>query len=102
MKNWAIRNIQDWANNFVRDLKSIRALWNFLYLALYVFLCVWAALYYAKDSLNTAIVTTGSIVSAIFAAYVWSTTKEKELYSRPISPISIPEKPHKNEEGASD
>jgi hypothetical protein len=100
--NWCHREFRETADNLMRDMRSMRALFNYLYLFLYIFLCVWAAVNYAKDSLNTAIVTTGGIVSSIFMAYVWGTTKEKEFGQRPISPISRPEKPHENEEGASD
>ena len=79
MNKWIVRQIGDWFDNFARDLRSLRALWNYLYLCLYMFLCVWAALYYGKESLNTAIVTTGGLVSAIFTGYVWSKTKEKAM-----------------------
>ena len=99
--SWFHDEIHRFANNLMKDLRSLRALFNYVYLLLYVFLCVWGALYYAKDSLNTAIVTTGSIVSAIFAAYVWSTTKEKEIGARTVSPISKPVT-HEDEEGAAD
>lgn len=75
--DWAHDEFQDSATNFMRDMKSMRALWNYLYLALYIYLCVWAALYGDKDTLKVAIVTTGGLVGTIFTAYVWSTTKEK-------------------------
>lgn len=105
ISDWCYDETRQFATNLMVDLRSLRALFNYVYLLLYVFLCVWAALFYAKDSLNTAIVTTGSIVTGIFAAYVWSTTKEKESGLRQISPIAIPQpqkRPHENEEGASD
>ena len=79
---WASRESGEFAANLSRDLRSLRSLFNILYLALYMFLCVWAALYYAKECLNTAIVTTGGLVSAIFTGYVWSKTKERELEHR--------------------
>ena len=100
--SWCHKEFQRFANNFMDDMRSLRALFNYAYLLLYIFLCVWAALYYAKDSLNTAIMTTGGIVGSIFTVYVWSTTKEKAMGAKPLSPISLPEKPHENEEGASD
>lgn len=66
----------DLAQNLVRDFKSLRALWNALYLALYVFLCVWTALNY-PEHLSTAITVTGGVVSVIFSGYVLSKTYEK-------------------------
>lgn len=83
MKEWLTRHAKDWAENMARDIKSFRVIWNTIYLALFAFLCIWAALYYPNTSLNTAIFTTGGIVSAIFTGYVWSTTKEKEFQNRP-------------------
>ena len=89
--SWMHREFLRFINNFMDDMRSMRALFNYAYLLLYMFLCVWAAIYYAKTSLNTAIVTTGGIVGTIFSAYVWSTTKEKEMGQLPISPISKPQ-----------
>lgn len=66
----------DLAQNLIRDLKSLRALWNALYLALYVFLCVWTALHH-PEHLATAITVTGGVVSVIFSGYVLSKTYEK-------------------------
>ena len=66
----------DLAQNLVRDFKSLRALWNALYLALYVFLCVWTALNH-PEHLSTAITATAGVVSVIFTGYVLSKTYEK-------------------------
>lgn len=66
----------DLAQNLIRDFKSLRALWNALYLALYVFLCVWTALNH-PEHLSTAISVTGGVVSVIFSGYVLSKTYEK-------------------------
>jgi uncharacterized membrane protein (DUF485 family) len=66
----------DFAQNLIRDLKSLRTLWNILYLSLYVFLCVWTALYH-PEHLSTAITVTGGIVSVVFAGYVLTKTYEK-------------------------
>jgi len=66
----------DLAQNLIRDLKSMRALWNVLYLALYVFLCIWTALHY-PEHLGTAITVTGGVVSVIFSGYVMSRAYEK-------------------------
>lgn len=107
-----LRSILDWlhsefrhtANNFMRDMRSMRALFNYIFLLLYIFLCVWAALYHAKDSLNTAIAVTGGIVSSIFTVYVWSTTKEK-MAKRALMPAPASDAPQPasdSEDGGSD
>lgn len=75
--SWIGREGGEFADNLSRDMRSMRALWNIIYLALFAFLCVWAALYHAQNSLNTAIVTTGGLVGTIFTGYVWSKTVEK-------------------------
>ena len=100
---WCHREFAEFAGNFMRDMRSMRALWNYVYLGLYAFLCVWAALYYAHDSLNTAIMTTGGLVGTIFTAYVFSTTSEKMQAARlnikrPDIDAPVPE----NEDGVSD
>ncbi len=66
----------DLAQNFIRDLKSLRAAWNYVYLALFVFLCVWVALHH-PEHLSTAITVTGGIVSVVFTGYVLSRAIEK-------------------------
>lgn len=99
---WAHREFRDFSNNLMRDMRSLRALFNYVYLFLYVFLCVWAALYYGKDHLGTAIMTTGTIVGTIFTVYVWGTNKEKEMGVKPLSMAPPPKKPEAGEEEASD
>ena len=66
----------DIIQNILRDLKSLRAMWNWLYLALYVYLCIWVALHH-PDHLGTALTVTGGIVSVVFTGYVFSKTYEK-------------------------
>ena len=74
--DWTHEQTRHSANNFMRDFRSLRALWNWVYLALYCFLCIWTALYYPQ-ALITAIITTGGIVGTIFTMYVYSTSQEK-------------------------
>jgi hypothetical protein len=66
----------DFAQNVARDIKSLRALWNWLYLALYAWICVWAVLHY-PETISTAITVTGGVVSVIFTGYVTTKTYEK-------------------------
>jgi hypothetical protein len=100
--SWCHNEFRETANNLMRDMRSLRALWNWLYLALYIFLCVWTALHYGKEHLGTAIVTTGGIVGTIFTVYVWSTTREKAMQHEEKMAAAEAEKPHEDEEGASD
>lgn len=67
----------DFIQNIIRDLKSLRAVWNYFYLALYAFLCVWTAFKH-PEHLSTAITVTGGIVSVVFTGYVLSKTYEKK------------------------
>lgn len=74
---WFSRIVKsDFAQNLSRDFKSLRALWNWFYLALYAWICIWAVLHY-PDSINTAITVTGSVVSVIFTGYVATRSYEK-------------------------
>jgi hypothetical protein len=66
----------DLAQNLIRDLKSMRALWNWIYMALYVWICVWSVLRH-PDTIPTVITVTGGVVSVIFSGYVLSRTYEK-------------------------
>lgn len=60
----------DFIQNLIRDLKSMRSLWCYVILALFVWECIWLVLYEAQSCGNTIIVTTGGIASWIFSNYV--------------------------------
>lgn len=77
--SWLLRHARDFAENLARDLKSLRALWNWIYLALYCWITCYLTLYHAESCGSAAIYTTGGIVSSIFAAYCWSSYSEKKL-----------------------
>jgi len=66
----------DLAQNLVRDLKSMRALWNWIYMALYAWICVWTVLHH-PDAIPTVVTVTGGVVSVIFSGYILSRTYEK-------------------------
>ena len=66
----------DFARNVARDMKSLRALWNWIYMALYVWICVWTVLYH-PNAISTVVTVTGSVVSVIFTGYVMSKSYEK-------------------------
>lgn len=66
----------DLAQNAIRDLKSLRALWNWIYMTLYVWICVWSVLHY-PEAVTTIVTVTGGVVSVIFSGYVLTKTYEK-------------------------
>jgi len=65
----------DLIQNFMRDLKSLRALWNWIYMALYVWVCVWTVLYH-PEHIPTVITVSGNVVGIIFTGYVLSKAYE--------------------------
>lgn len=68
----------DFVQNLIRDLKSIRAFWNYIIMALYVWASVWLVLYDAETCGNTVIITTGGVVVSIFTNYVWSSRLDRQ------------------------
>ena len=66
----------DFVKNLMRDIKSLRALWNWVYMALYVWICVWTVLYH-PDAIATVVTVTGGVVSVIFTGYVLTKTYER-------------------------
>jgi hypothetical protein len=104
---------------FIHDLGSLRALWNYLFLALYTWIIVYGVVRYGHDCITTAINTTGSLVGWVFVHYVWSGHMDKRLSSQfPIpgtsgyvgeapvgdadNPAVAPESPKDNADQASD
>lgn len=95
---WLVDEVMDFFQNMVRDIRSLRSLFNWIYLMLYVWLVWYGATRY-KECIPTAINATAAIVSAIFAGYVWSKSKDKELEIK--NEIAKP-KENPEEDGASD
>ena len=62
---WCIEHTADFAENFMRDMKSLKALFNYLFLLLFVWVVVWLVLYHADACGNTVVVTVGGVVTAI-------------------------------------
>ena len=89
------------AQNFSRDIKSLRSLFNWIYLILYVWL-VWYSVTRYKESIPTALTCTASIVSVIFSGYVFSKTYEKKNKDLTYAENTGNTQPPKNETGASD
>jgi hypothetical protein len=62
----------------MRDMRSLKALWNWLFMALFTWECIWALLYDAETCGTTVITCTATLVGAIFTNYVWSSYFEKK------------------------
>ena len=74
--HWLADEVIEFFQNLSRDLRSIRSLFNYVYLILYVWLVWYGATHY-KESINTAIMSTATLVGAIFSGYVFSRSYEK-------------------------
>ena len=67
----------DFIQNYIRDLKSLRSLWNWIIGILYVWMCIYSVLYY-ESAVGTVVTVTGGLMSVIFTNYVWSSYLEKK------------------------
>lgn len=65
MSEW----IQKLITEMGKDFTSLRATWNWIYLALYVFLALYGA-FKVPQSFSTIISVTGGVVSVLFTNYV--------------------------------
>ena len=74
--DWLLKNVIDFFENLARDVKSLRASFNHIYLLLYIWL-IWYSVTHYRESASTAITATAAIVSAIFGGYVFSKSYEK-------------------------
>lgn len=93
-KSWAVIQGRDVLENLMRDLKSLKALWNYMFLALYTWVCCYCVLYHAETCANTVIMTTGGLVGTIFTGYIWASNKEKQATGKfPAYVESTPRKP---------
>lgn len=60
-----------------RDIYSLRAAWNHIYLGLYVFLALFGALK-VKEAFPTIVTVTGGVVSVLFTNYILSKKDESK------------------------
>jgi len=63
---------------FVKDLHSLRVVWNWVYLSLHVWTSIWLVLFYAEKCGNTVLTINGGLISVIFTGYVVTTYLEKK------------------------
>ena len=81
----------------VSDLQSHRSVWNYIYMALYVFIALWLTIFYGRETGATVIISTAGVVTGIFTNVVWSKTYEKKNKEPDNEP-----KPTPGENGAAD
>jgi len=67
----------DIIQNIVRDLKSLRALWNWI-IGIFFVWCCWYSMTHYPASANTIVITVGGVFSAMMTNYVWSHHMEKK------------------------
>ena len=87
--------------HFLADLSSMRAIWNWIVLVLFV----WAAIYMILTNPmvhGTVITVLGGVAAAIFTNYVFSTTWERVKGIRGPEMPTGGDKPPASEEGAAD
>lgn len=81
--SWGCTEANDTIRHLARDFRSMKALWNWLFLALYVWICVYLVLKYAAICGNTVVTATSAIVISIFTNYVWSNYMVKKNIDGP-------------------
>lgn len=67
----------DLVQNYIRDLKSLRAVWNWICGILFLW-CCWYGMTHHPDSANTIIITVGGVFTGMMTNYVWSSHLEKK------------------------
>lgn len=92
---WLKKEVSDFFNNFSRDVKSLRSVLNWIYCLFYLWVVVYC-ITHNPSSMDTAIATTGGVVSIIFTSYVASKSYEKVRMK-----IDVPKK-QVDEDSASD
>ena len=76
--SWVHCEFRESAENFMRDLRSMSALWNWLFMILYAGIIIYLVRFHGTTCGNTAIMTTGGIVTAIFTNYIWGEFMKKK------------------------
>ena len=78
------------AQNMLHDLKSLRSLWNYAFLSLYVWVVSYLVLYHAETCGNSVVYTTGGIVASVFTNYCFFSHADKKLN---VTPVVTPDQP---------
>lgn len=98
---WLEKQIIDHAEHLSRDGRSLRVILNWVYCIFYLWL-VWYGVTHYKECLNTAIVSTSTLVAAIFTGYVFSKSYEKGKLAETLKSNQPVQPPTPEEDGASD
>ncbi|MBI4375088.1 MAG: hypothetical protein HY549_01435 [Elusimicrobia bacterium] len=67
----------DFIQNFVRDLKSLRVIWAWIVMALFVWECIWAMLFH-PETIPTVVTTTGGLAGVVTTGYILSRSWDKK------------------------
>lgn len=86
---WLEQEITDYAKHLARDSRSLRVILNWVYCLFYLWL-VWYGVTNYKECINTAIISTSTLVGAIFTGYVFSKSYEKGKIADAIKPTAPP------------
>ena len=73
---WLEKQIVSSAEHIAEDSRSLRVLLNWVYCIFYLWL-VWYGVTHYKDCITTAIISTSTLVGAIFTGYVFTKSYEK-------------------------
>ena len=92
-----VDEVVDFLQNLARDVRSLRSLLCWVYCFLYIWVVVYGVTHY-KECINTAIISTSTLVGAIFTGYVFSKSYEKVSLKEQDGTAN---KPDPNENGAS-
>jgi hypothetical protein len=87
--NWGYDQAGETIIHLSQDFRSIKGLWNWIFLALYVWICVYLVLKYAAICGNTVVTSTSAIVAIIFTNYVWSSYMEKKNINSTVTVSSF-------------
>ena len=79
---------ETFTQTFLRKLKSHRVIWCWIYLSLYVWMAIYAILKYPA-SVNTVIVTTGSMCATIISIYICGSSYENTKYNEQLTKLQV-------------
>lgn len=82
IRGWCLFQTNDFFTNLMRDLKSLKSLWNYLILMLFTWVVVYLTINHAETCGNTIVMTVGGLVGTIFTGYIWAANAEKKAAAR--------------------
>lgn len=76
---WCAKESQDYIENLIRDLKSMRSIWCYAILAFTLWAFWWALTRYPKELGTAVIYSTATLAGAVFTNYVFASNSEKKM-----------------------